>query len=384
MRRSRKSVNLDRRVRRQLSSHLRGLGFKRIGRAFVAPPLGSKDAIRGMHRIQRRDRLVQQAAFVDKQWPRLHGFFANGEDVDVSNIEPRLELIDSDTWQSDLFRLSGLTWAVPVSQGFGRRLRFLVWDDHIGKLLGIIGLCDPVFNLKARDKLIGWSSDERKERLVHALDAYVLGAVPPYNKLLGGKLVACLVRTKAVAEAFNSRYSKACGVISGRLKRANLAIVTTASALGRSSIYNRLVLEGVTYFKPIGFTTGWGHFQIPGSLFELMREQLRLSGHRYANNHQFGQGPNWRLRATREALRLAKIDPTVLRHGISRELFVCELADNAKELLRGVARTAKYTSLATVETVGEQAIDRWLKPRAARDASYRDWRSDEIREYLTA
>jgi len=33
------------------------------------------------------------------------------------------------------------------------------------------------------------------KRLVNVMDAYVLGAVPPYNMLLGGKLVASLVRS---------------------------------------------------------------------------------------------------------------------------------------------------------------------------------------------
>jgi hypothetical protein len=89
-----------------------------------------------------------------------------------------------------------LTWAVPVSHGFGRRLRYLVWDRHNGKLIGLMAIGDPVFNLSVRDKLIGWNSHARGERLVNIMDAYVLGAVPPYNMLLGGKLVAALIRTR--------------------------------------------------------------------------------------------------------------------------------------------------------------------------------------------
>ena len=33
-----------------------------------------------------------------------------------------------------------------LSNGFGRRLRFLVWDNHNGKLIGIIAIGDPGAN----------------------------------------------------------------------------------------------------------------------------------------------------------------------------------------------------------------------------------------------
>src|SRR4029079_5050801 len=101
-----------------------------------------------------------------------------------TRVMPRLELIDADTWQSDLFRLATFSWSVPVSAGFGRRLRYLVWDDSNSKLIGGIALGDHVFNLKVRDELIGWTVHDRSSRLVNLMDAYVLGAVPPYSHLL--------------------------------------------------------------------------------------------------------------------------------------------------------------------------------------------------------
>jgi hypothetical protein len=58
-----------------------------------------------------------------------------------------------------------------VSAGFGRRLRYLVWDKGHNKLLGIIGLGDPVFNLKARDDVINWNVKDRGRHLVNVLDA---------------------------------------------------------------------------------------------------------------------------------------------------------------------------------------------------------------------
>ena len=156
---------------------------------------------------------------------------------------------------------------MPVSNGFGRRLRYLVWDNHNNKLIGIIAIGDPVFNLSVRDNLIDWDAPARGERLVNIMDAYVLGALPPYNALLGGKLVACLLRSRDIYDDFAKAYGKTTGIISTGEKGASSG-VTTSSSMGRSSVYNRLKLGGIEYFKSIGYTGGWGHFHIPDSLFQ--------------------------------------------------------------------------------------------------------------------
>ncbi len=314
--------NLKRRVR----SHLQTLGFEKDKDGNLVPPASTKDSIRKVHSAHRSDVLKQNADFLSRQLPKLRCHFASGREIEPSKIQPRLELIRSDTWQSALFRLATLSWSVPVSAGFGRRMRYLVWDLHNKKLIGIIALGDPVFNLKVRDSHIGWDSEARRQRLVNVLDAYVLGAVPPYNSLLCGKLIACLVRTDQVRRDFQSKYSQTTGIISKKAKRAKLVMVTTSSALGRSSVYNRLKINGDEYFRSIGFTGGWGHFHVPDDLFQDLREYLRSRSHEYADGHAFGNGPNWRLRTIRTALEVLKFRGDLLRHGIRREVFVCNLA----------------------------------------------------------
>ena len=177
-------LTLEARLKRGLRRHLRELGFKRVPDGGLTPPDHRKDSFRQLHRAQLRDRLKKDRGFIEREWPLLRGYFASGADVDPSRITPRLEIIRGDTWQSNLFRLAALTWSVPVSQGYGRRMRFLVWDSSNNKLIGLIALADPVFNLAVRDKYIGWTAADRRKRLAHVLDAYVLGALPPYNALL--------------------------------------------------------------------------------------------------------------------------------------------------------------------------------------------------------
>lgn len=375
--------NLRRQIRRELLGHLRRAGFVRLENGGIRPADRSKDGYRETHALQRRDRLSRDAGFIARAWPALQRHFANGTEVDPTKISPRLELVAPETWQSDLFRLASLTWSVPVSYGYGRRMRFLVWDDSNRKLMGLIALGDPVFNLRVRDKHIGWSLRYHQSRLVNVMDAYVLGAVPPYNTLLGGKLVACLVRTKEIRDAFRRRYAGSRGVISRRRKNPHLVLVTTTSALGKSAVLDRLKLGETVYFESLGFTDGWGTFHISDDLFALVRRYLSLTKHRYASGHRFGDGPNWKLRSVRQAMVMLGIEESLLNHGVPREVFACWLAQNGRDILRLRDTRRPYCrGLKSVAEVAELAKNRWIIPRAQRRPEFRQWHKTELREVL--
>ena len=376
---STREASLRRRIRREL----RSLGFHKSGDGTLEIDGGGKEIVRGLHSRQRIDRLSANSDFLERRAEKLLPYFASGRDIDPTAIRPEFERVNAGTWQADLFRLAALTWSVPVSNGFGRRIRYIVWDVHNNKLLGLIAIGDPVFNLSVRDTLIGWGADDRRERLVNVMDAYVLGALPPYNALLGGKMVACLVRTQEVYNEFTRKYRTSTGLISGTAKRARLLAVTTSSSMGRSSVYNRLKLGGVRYFEPIGYTRGWGHFHISDELFLELRDYLRSIRHRYADQHRFGQGPNWRLRTTRAALKALGFRDELLRHGIQRQVFICSLASNATTILRTGKGRPDLSALLTVDQTADLALERWILPRAHRRPDYRLWNRTDILQLLT-
>lgn len=373
-----REANLKRRLRR----HLKSIGFSKASDGGLEINGEGKEVIRSLHRAQRNAIVKENRFFIDEQYPKLTQYFASGQDIVPSRIKPELELIKSGTWQGNLFRLAALTWAVPVSPGFGRRLRYLVWDRNNDKLIGLLAIGDPVFNLSVRDKLIGWDSRERGERLVNIMDAYVLGALPPYNMLLGGKLVASLIRTKEIYEDFARTYGNTTGIISGIEKRARLLAITTSSSLGRSSVYNRLKLGGTEYLKPIGYTGGWGHFHIPDDLFADLRTYLRQLGHSYADLHRFGEGPNWRLRTTRAALDSLGFKGHMLRHGIQREVFICELASNALKILRKGKGRPNLKTLLGVRDVGSLSVNRWMVPRSQTRPEFQNWQVNNLKQLL--
>lgn len=366
--------NLKRKVRR----HLRQIGFKKQNDGSLTIDEDGKDAVRALHAAQRKERLTKNRELLSDRAPKLIEHFASGKDIRPKAISPRLERIYAGTQQSELFRLASLTWSVPVSNGFGRRLRYLVWDDSNDKLIGLIAIGDPVFNLAVRDNLIGWTAKDRSARLVNVMDAYVLGALPPYSQLLAGKMIACLIRTREFYEDFEAQYGDTTGVISRANKQARLIAVTTSSSMGRSSVYNRLKLGGTRYFESLGFTEGWGHFHIPDKLFSELRSYLRRKEHPYADLHRFGEGPNWRLRTTRAALKELGLKDNLLRHGIRREVFISFLAsEGAKLLLTGQGKP-DTTNLRNVDEVAELALERWIRPRAKRDPTYLEWTHEDL------
>lgn len=270
-------------LKRHIRGHLTSLGFQRAKDGSLTPPGTEKDAIRAVHTVQRNDRLAASRPFILERLPALTKYFASGEDIDPARILPVLQKVSSGTWEGDLFRLASLTWSVPVSNGFGRRIRYLIWDEHNGKLIGIIAIGDPVFNLSVRDNLIDWDVQARGERLVNIMDAYVLGALPPYNALLAGKLVACLIRSRDIYNDFYKSYGKTAGIISHQEKKARLLAVTTSSSMGRSSVYNRLKLGGIEYFRSIGYTGGWSMQLNPDTAITGMN-----TGRHLKNTHPFG------------------------------------------------------------------------------------------------
>lgn len=367
-------------LKRKLREHLQTLGFTKSDEGVLQPPGHGKDAIRALHRSQRDERHLANKNFISQKGKKLMQFFASGKEVHPEKISPVIERISSDSLHGDLFRLAALSWSVPVSNGFGRRLRYLVWDEYNGKLIGLIAIGDPVFNLAVRDNFIGWDTHDRSARLVNLMDAYVLGALPPYNALLGGKLIACLLRSRDIYDDFLSVYGNATGLISREEKKARLLAITTTSSMGRSSIYNRLKLDGIQYLESIGYTGGWGHFHIPDWLFSELRSYLRDIDHAYADQHGFGQGPNWRLRTTRAALSALGFKEDMLKHGIQREVFIAQLATNTNKILKTGKGQPDLSSLLSAKDIAALAMDRWIIPRSKRRPEYRCWTPHDLVE----
>lgn len=354
-------------------------GFIIDGHRILPPPDLDKQGIRELHAMAVAHRMELAREGLKRYEESLLGRIASGEEVVPEGIFPRLVEVKAGTEDERLFRYASLHWSIPVSSGYGRRLRFLVIDEQNEKLVGIFGLGDPVFALGARDQWIGWEVDARKERLRHVMDAFALGAVPPYSFLLCGKLVAMLVASNEVREAFRRKYCKErSSVIRGRPLDGRMVLVTTTSALGRSSIYNRVTYDGRLLYHSVGFTRGSGEFHFSNGLYQAIYDYATRFCQPTAKNEKWGKGFRNRREIVKKCLADLGLSQDWLYHGIRREVFVVPLAHNAREFLQG-----KDSQLCWLDLPAEDLFrwfrERWLLPRGQRDQRYLDFDPDTWR-----
>ncbi len=361
-------------LRNLVESELTSVGWRLDGTRFMPPIPNDKDDVRLSHKAQRIERAQSKRKLIEKDGSTLLQEFAEGNEVCPARFSPTLVPVTANSPESNLFRFASLLWTVPIREGYGRRMRYLLRDEYNGKLVGLISLMDPVLNLAARDRNIGWTTRERLARLYNVMDANGLGAVPPYDRLLCGKLTALAAVTDQVRHDFAMKYRGRTTIISHAKKRASLVLVTTTSALGRSSIYNRLRLPGETdpVYRSVGYSEGWGHFQVTDATFKELRNWLRDLGDPYADGHQFGDGPNWRMRTIRRALDLLGLDGDTLWHGIKREAFVAPLALNYRKFLQGKDNRPDYYHR-DLRVIGDFFKERWMLPRSQRIDDWRPW-----------
>lgn len=134
----------------------------------------SKHDYRDMNKLAIKRNMEISGPGVRRYEDKLIKYIANGKDVEPKRISPKIVVVKPESEQELLFRYACLHWSIPVSSGYGRRIRFLVFDESNNKLIGLFGLGDPVYAMKKRDDWIGWDREAKAERLYHVMDAYVL------------------------------------------------------------------------------------------------------------------------------------------------------------------------------------------------------------------
>ncbi len=338
----------------------------------------SKEYIRRLNQLAVSHRIQQAEKTLRPAEPGLVEHIVPGSVLNPAAIEPELRVVHPGTPEAKLFRWASLHWSIPVSAGYGRRIRCLVWDRRHQALMGIVGLTDPVYALGPRDRWIGWNKEQKAARLRHVMDAYVLGAVPPYSALLVGKFVAMLAASREVQEAFRDRYRDSVSYIRERPFDGTLALVTTASALGKSSLYNRIKYFDRRLYYSIGYSAGSGEFQFLNGVYHDLKRVASMTKDPSAKNEKWGTGFRNRREVVRTALGALGLSLNLNYHGIKRELLAVPLADNSRDFLCGRTDSLSY-NLPTITEMWEFFVQRWLRRRATEEWRYQDFDPESYR-----
>jgi len=235
---------------------------------------------------------------------------------------------------------------------------------------------------------------------VNMLDIVVCGAVPPYNAILGGKLVSLLMASPEVIEVYAKRYADSESIIASSMagrpvrRRPQLVILNTTSLYGvASSQYNRLTIpaeeiggspgESVR-FERLGRTVGFGSFHLSRESVTQIDRLLAQSQKGRPVNSLFGEGVNPRMRKIRAGLDAIGFPAEVLlKHGSPRLVYGIALASNFGDVLLGKTSRPRYVipKSKPEKRSGQIAafwMRRWLSRRAEKEDVLRDVESHTL------
>ncbi len=328
----------------------------------ISPPNSyNKEIIRRSMSISRDEILNKNKEWIEKHIDLAKENLALGKDVLKSEILPRIEICKTQE-QHNLFRMFRYYWSSPYSEYVGRRIRLLIRDDGIdgNPLIGIAALGSSIIHIPDRDKWVGWDKETRTNNIIYVMDAYVLGALPPYNYLLGGKLISYILASNEIREIYKEKYKDKTTIIRRR-KADDCVCIFTTSLYGNSSQYNRLKFKNRLLYIPIGYTKGYGALHISSETFSAMQQLLTEKGVMITN--RFGDGPNWRMRIVRIASDIIGFNSNIiLQHSFKRGIYATPLARNFRSFLLGKTEKPIYHNL-PMQTLVKFWKERWLNMR---------------------
>jgi hypothetical protein len=328
----------------------------------IAPPeYYNKETIRRSMAVNRSERLETDKAWIDKHTGLARKNLATGAEAFLSEIRPVIEVCSTQR-QHNLFRIFRYYWSSPYSDYVGRRIKLLIRDDALPNrpIIGIAALGSPIIHIPERDHWIGWDKQQRTDKLIYTMDAYVLGAVPPYGELLGGKLISYMLASNEVREIYRQKYKDVITLIQKR-QASELVGIFTTSLYGKSAQYGRIKYRDKLLYIPTGATKGFGSLHLTQETFSEMVKLLQVKG--VAINNKFGDGPSWRMRVIRAVGDILGFDADILlNHSFRRQIYTVPLIENFKEFLTAQDDTPKHFDYPLEELVSFWKY-RWLKQR---------------------
>lgn len=214
------------------------------------------------------------------------------------------------------------------------------------------------------------------------MDIIVCGSIPPYNELLGGKLVSILSCSPRVIRDYTLKYCDQVSEIASRMKGSKVIRDSRLVYLGTTSLYavgssqyNRIKVpfnDSFLEFRKLGVTEGFGTVFFSKETTNIFSHLLELQDGGKKINHVFGEGTSPRFRMISRGLSSLGIKAEAfLKHHSPRIVYSINLAKNTNEFLLGLDNGADFGydiyNEQEVEEKTQELIDywysRWLEMR---------------------
>ena len=317
-------------LRQETSKILRFQGYVVQDNGFYLPEINDKKRL--VHKLSRSERINKSTIFLNDFLVKAKKYMVDSAELDITKIKPKLIEVKPNTIYASLYRWWNMVWwSLPYEKSYGRQMRFIVWDEYHNAPMGLIGLQSPILSWKARDNYLGITKESRDFWVNQSMSAQRLGALPPYNKFLGGKLIALLMTSNFIREGFYKKYKDYETLILKRKIPSNLLFITTTGAYGKSSVYNRLNFNNDNVCKFIGYTNGSGSFHIPNTLYESFINYLQLKNN-VKVGRSFGNGPSVKMKNISQVMAQLGFKSGA-NHGIKRAVYFFPFVKNIKGII---------------------------------------------------
>ena len=323
-------------LRDRIVRHVLRSGF-RIGRdGRLRPGGGTRAAYRAVQMAAKTEQLRMHGRRLLSGAARAAAekHCRDGSEIDPGGIRLEIRMVGpGDRRMAGLFQWWNLAWwSMPHQQAYGRQMRYFLWDVQHDAPFGMVGLQSPILRMGARDRYLGITRENAVLSANMSMSAQRIGALPPYNELIGGKMAALSTTCNEIRGEYRRRYGGRATVMRGRVIRAHMLFVTTTGAFGPSSMYDRLTYRGAPAAVHVGWTRGTGTFHLSNDAVRGLYEVAARRG--YGTGTTYGCGPSPKVRVLKTALRLLGLGGFHM-HGLRRSVYVLECAENVREVLGG-------------------------------------------------
>lgn len=348
-------------LRAKILHRMKSQGFK--VNPHLHPKTNNKKTLRKLHQQSRNEKLGQHKDFILNNLDLIKEYSIDSKDINPENIDLELIEVQPESKESKLFFWWNLAWwSLPFERPIGRQMRFILWDKGHDAPFGLIGLQSPPLQSKVRDDFLGLKSEDEGYWINMSLYGQRIGALPPYNQLLGGKMVGLSLTSNELRDSYKEKYLNRKTRMRKRVIPSDLLFITTTSAFGKSSIYDRIKYNDEKVSQFLGMTSGSGTFHIPDDLFALLLKYLDKKDVNVERG--YGNGPSRKLRLLKLAFEHLGV-PQYSEHNVKRGIYLFPNVSNLDGVLHDDEKPKWYNR--PVADLNSYWLDRWAIPRTSRE-----------------
>jgi len=340
----------------------------------LRPKTKEKADIRKIHQQKRNEVIKSHKKVLLKNLDKVKKHSINGNTLQPEKIDLKLVEVRPNSLEADIFLWWNLSWwSLPFDRPIGRQMRFILWDKHHNAPFGLIGLQSPPIRSPARDKYIQLDKKNHEYSfwINQSMYAQRVGALPPYNELLGAKMVGLALTSNEIRECYRNKYANSVSLLEKRILPNRLLFITTTSAYGKSSVYERITYNGDSVSCFMGFTSGAGTFHVPEALYEKILEFLATEGVNVKRG--YGTGPSRKLGLISRAFDKLGIGSFMV-HNIKRGHYLFENVSNLHGVMHNHEKPLWYDR--PFEKMQRYWKNRWCIPRSQRKRTWKQFSSE--------